>query len=90
MTEDRSKMREDSLIKNFEILKSDKNMYAHKIVLTSVKNIDLIYYTNSEKFIKSLANFKGENFVITYAIAEVTEGIKDVNNRIVRVKLPKK
>ena len=82
-------VREDSLIKEYKVTKSDRNMYAHKVVFITVRDIELSYYTNSNSFVESLKNFKGDTFVITYAKAELSENNQDVKNRIVRVKLPK-
>ena len=85
---DKEQVREDSLIKEFKLLESDRNIYTYKIAFITVRDIELTYYTNSKDFVESLENFKGDTFIITYVVGG-TEGLKDVNNRIVKVKLPK-
>lgn len=88
MEKENLQVHDDSLIKDFKVLESDKSIYAHKIAFITVRDIELIYYTNSKTFVQSLEKFKGEKFVISYFIANTD--IKDVDNRIVKVKLPKK
>ena len=90
MTTEQSAVRDDSLIKDFKILESERKIYTNKIVFTTVRDIELTYYTNTKSFVESLENFKGETFVITYATANTTEGANGVEKRIIKVKLPKK
>ena len=80
-------VRDDSLIKDFKVVESDRSIYAHKIVFITVRDIELTYYTNAKPFVQSLEKFKGEKFVISYFIANTDS--KDAGNRIVKVKLPK-
>lgn len=87
--QDKSQVREDSLIKEFKLLESDRSIYTYKIIFTTVRDIELVYYTNSKDFVGTLDNFKENKFIITYAFAGSTESAKDVENRIVKVKLPK-
>lgn len=89
-TTEQNAIREDSLIKDFKVLESERKIYTNKIVFTTVRDIELTYYTNTKSFVESLASFKGETFVITYATANAIEGAKDVEKRIIKVKLPKK
>lgn len=84
-----SQVQGDSLIKEFKLVESDRSIYTYKIIFITVRGIELTYYTNSSNFVESLEKLKGDTFVIDYYIAGAIASGKDVENRIVKVKLPK-
>lgn len=94
MLTETTNFREDSLIKSFEF--ADTERVLRKIIFTTVKDVELVYYTNSKRVIDSLEKLRGSNFVISYSRVEqpTVKGKKKdsetvAENRIVRVKLPK-
>ena len=92
----------DSLVENFKV-EETTGVSKFKVIFTTVNNVELIYYTNSKKFIDSLSKFKNSRFIIEYSYSEFQQTVMELKkkktkekevselleNRIVRVKLPK-
>lgn len=89
VTKQNEDVREDSLIKSFEILETEKGVHKHLVKFVTVTDTTLSYLTNDKKFIESLGNFGEDTFVITYNKAIAKELFPEIENRIVKVKLPK-
>lgn len=81
-------VREDSLIKSYTVEESELKVYKHKVVFTTVKDIKLAYYTNTQSFMELLGNFK-DNFIITYEFAKGSDIAEGDTKRVIKVKLPK-
>ena len=86
-TTTKTNTRKDSLIKGYSIVESDLSVYKNKIIFVTVRDIPLVYYTNTVSFMESLENFK-EKFIISYEFARGTQSTID-GERIIKVKLPK-
>ena len=89
VTKQNEDVREDSLIKSFEILETEKGVHKFLVKFVTVTDTTLSYLTNDKKFIKSLGGFGEDTFVITYNKAVAKELFPEIENRIVKVKLPK-
>ncbi|MFJ7982378.1 hypothetical protein ACIQ1D_19130 [Lysinibacillus xylanilyticus] len=92
-------MKTDSLIDSYEINDTTDKVYKHKIIFTTVNNVQLVYYTNSTDFLNKLKKINGR-FLLEYAHSEVKqkqfdfdltnpENSNSYEKRIVRAKLPK-
>lgn len=83
--------RKDSLIKSYVITEdSETTSFGNKIIFTTVKDIDLIYYTNTKTFVDNLKNFD-TRFIISYEFSRANTLVEesDTVKRIIKVKLPK-
>lgn len=90
-------IKKDSLIKKF-IIEEQASVPKYKVTFIVVNDVELIYYTSSVKFIESLKEFENERFIIDYVITMPQQtkmklsakDKQDLENKIVRIKLPKK